>query len=463
MLDIVNLLAEKKRRIDLNPLKYAKQHEKQEEATRAKESVRVLFWGNRVGKTEWGAQEVARYALQDHPYRDIKYPPEIWCACPSYDSQKETTQQKLKKYLPKSRIKDITYVKKNTWGEVVLDTGARLNFKSYEQGREKFQGVGKRVIWFDEEPPFDIWEECFVRQEAGVPLDVILTMTAIKGMTWVYDNLYLDTGNPDLFISEAGWDDNPWLTKKQKEKMARGLTPEALKVRREGKFVKKSGLVCAWWRRDVHLKHYDELDRSWSWYEVLDGGFSDPACWLLIGVDNDDSIHVVDGFRESSLLTDEIKSRRDGKIGGLTMTCGWIDTDNPRLTTELSSLGMSLIPMQKESGESKSWDEILAEKLAEYGVIQKGTGEPRIFVSDALMRFDSKRGSNTNWLVQEIENLSWLATSSGGSDIQIKPKWDDHRKFGHHFDGIRAVSYFLVSYKRPHYPIKKYDKDKWVI
>lgn len=29
-----------------------------------------------------------------------------------------------------------------------------------------------------------------------------------------------------------------------------------------------------------------------------------------------------------------------------------------------------------------------------------------------------------------------------------KPQWDDHRKFGHHFDGVRALAYFLWMYKK---------------
>lgn len=444
-LELLDLLIEKERRLALDPLKYAKQHEKQVEASKSQEAIRALFWGNRVGKTEWGAQEVAKYSLGKHEYKDIVPPVEIWCTCPSYDQQKETTQKKLTFYLPKNDIKDITYVKKNTWGELVLFNGTRINFKSYEQGREKFQGVGKRLIWFDEEPPRDIWEECFVRSEAGIPLDIILTMTPVKGMTWVYDEIYLDTANPDLFISEAGWDDNPWLTEDQKRQMARGLTPEAIKVRREGKFVKRVGLVCSWWDREEHIKHYDRLDTSWSWYEVLDGGYSDPAAWLLIGVDNDNSIHVVKGFREKGLTSKAIKERRDGMIGGVTITSGWIDSDDPRLAKELTELGMPLQQVEKIPGESKSWDESLANRLAEYGQIQPGTGKPRLYISDSLVRFDEDKGVEVNWMVQEIENLVWLEKQSkeGG---EIQPKWDAHRRFGHHFDGLYALAYFAVSY-----------------
>lgn len=447
-IELLEMIQEKERRISLNPLKYAKQHDKQKQATAAMEAIRALFWGNRVGKTEWGAQEVARYALDKHPYRVIGVPIEIWCACPSFDAQEETTQKKLLTYIPQSEIAHVDYLRGRIIRKMRLKNGNIITFKSYDQGREKFQGSGKRLIWFDEEPPKDIWEECFVRVEAGQQLDTLLTMTAIKGMTWVYDEIYLGTGNPDLFVSEAGWDDNPWLTEKQKEQMGRGLSAQALKVRREGKFVKRVGLVCAWWDRSVHLKHYDRLDHSWTWYEVLDGGFSDPAAWLLIGVDRDNNVHLVDGFRDKGLSAARIKELRDIKASGLTITQGWTDNDDPRLALDLGNLGMVLTPVEKKPNETKSWDETLAMKLEEYGHVQPGTGRPRLYISDNLIEINEKSGKEQNWMVQEIENLVWLehVTKTGE---EIMPKWDDHRKFGHHFDGTRALSYFLISYMKP--------------
>lgn len=446
-IDYLNLIKEEERRHEENPLKYAKQHDKQKAATAADEAIRSLFWGNRVGKTEWGASEVARYATATHPFRSIRTPIEIWCACPSYETQEDTTQKKLLSYLPKNDIAKIEYLRGMIIRKIRLKNGNTITFRSYEQGREKFQGAGKRLIWFDEEPPKDIWEECFVRVEAGVQLDVILTMTAIKGMTWVYDEIYLNTSNPDLYISEAGWDDNPYLTEGQKEQMARGLSASALKVRREGKFVKRVGLVCAWWDRSVHLKHYDQLDRSWTWYEVLDGGFSDPAAWLLIGVDNDNSVHVVNGFRLKSLTSERIKELRDSKIGGLTITRGWMDID-PRLQLELEKLGLRLDPIEKLPDDTANWDETLANKLEQYGQIQPGTGKPRLYISDNLIEINDQSGKEQNWMVQEIENLVWLERLSKLGD-QIVPKWDAHRKFGHHFDGMYALSYFLISYIKP--------------
>jgi phage terminase large subunit-like protein len=444
-LEYLKLLDEKERRITEQPLLYCKRHPKQVEAHESDRAIRSLFWGNRVGKTEWGGMETAEYATLHHPTRTLKAPFEIWSACPSFDVQEHTTQQKLLRYIPKKDIEHIEYLRGRIVKKMLLKNGVTILFKSYEQGREKFQGAGVRLIWFDEEPPQDIWDECFVRVEAGQQLDVILTMTAIKGMTWVYNRIYQDTANPDLFVSTAGWDDNPYLTEDQKRQMSRGLTPAALKVRREGKFTKRVGMVCDWWDRDVHLKHYDYLDKSWTWYEVLDGGWSDPAAWLLMGVDNDNNVHVVNGFRRTHLKAEAIKEERDKKSTGLTITAGWSDNDNPRLNEELEDLRMLLTPVEKKPGEAKSWDDALATKLEEYGHIQAGTGLPRLYISDNLIEFNEQTGTEENWLMQEIENLVWQEKVSKAGEEHV-PKWDDHRRYGHHFDGIRALAYFLVSY-----------------
>ena len=447
MIQELEVLDEMEFRRKEDPLKYAERHFKQSAFYKAPQSTRALFWGNRVGKTEIGAMEVARYMLGEHEYRTVTPPVEVWSICPSFDAQAETTQKKLLNYLPENQIADTTTIRKGIYSSITLKNGSVINFKSYEQGRSKFQGAGKRLIWFDEEPPHDIYQECVVRQEAGQDLDIILTMTPIKGMTWVYDEIYLSPDTSLYYVSTAGWDDNPWLTEDQKDIMSRGLTRDAIEVRRFGKFTKRVGLVCGWWDRMVHLRDYNELPTGWTYFEVLDGGYSDPAAWLLIGVDNDDSIHVIDGFREPTLQTTDIKRIRDVKKGGLAVRNGWSDNDNPRMLQELRALGMRLNPVNKVTGSATGWDEVLAEKLAEYGSIQKGTGKPRLYISNRLMRMDEKSGIEQNWMMQEIENLLWMEKVTDGVSEQ-KPKWDDHRKFGHHFDGVRALAYFLVMYKR---------------
>lgn len=55
-------------------------------------------------------------------------------------------------------------------------------FKSYEQGRTKFQSEPIDWLWLDEEPDEDIYNECFTRTTATNGI-IYLTYTPLKGMT----------------------------------------------------------------------------------------------------------------------------------------------------------------------------------------------------------------------------------------------------------------------------------------
>src|SRR4030095_10190932 len=59
-----------------------------------------------------------------------------------------------------------------------------LSFKSYEKGREKWQGETLDGVWFDEEPPLDIYCEGRTRTVAKSGI-VIVTFTPLQGMSEV--------------------------------------------------------------------------------------------------------------------------------------------------------------------------------------------------------------------------------------------------------------------------------------
>jgi phage terminase large subunit-like protein len=67
-----------------------------------------------------------------------------------------------------------------------------LAFKSYEKGREKWQGETLDGVWFDEEPPIEIYSEGRTRTVAKSGI-VIVTLTPLLGMTELVR----------LFLSEA--------------------------------------------------------------------------------------------------------------------------------------------------------------------------------------------------------------------------------------------------------------------
>jgi phage terminase large subunit-like protein len=57
-----------------------------------------------------------------------------------------------------------------------------LSFKSYEKGREKWQGETLEGVWFDEEPPLDIYSEGLTRTNTTGGI-AIVTFTPLQGMS----------------------------------------------------------------------------------------------------------------------------------------------------------------------------------------------------------------------------------------------------------------------------------------
>ena len=64
-----------------------------------------------------------------------------------------------------------------------------LGFKSYDQGRRTFQGTQKQLVWLDEEPPMDVYEEAMLRLTATVPGEdnglMLCTFTPLLGLSKV--------------------------------------------------------------------------------------------------------------------------------------------------------------------------------------------------------------------------------------------------------------------------------------
>jgi phage terminase large subunit-like protein len=57
-----------------------------------------------------------------------------------------------------------------------------IGFKSYDQGRQKWQGETLDLVWFDEESPQDIYIEGLTRTNATEGV-VFLTFTPLLGMS----------------------------------------------------------------------------------------------------------------------------------------------------------------------------------------------------------------------------------------------------------------------------------------
>ena len=158
---------------------------------------------NRFGKTQCGAAEMAIHLTGRYPDwwqgKRFDTPIRAWASGVTNESARDVVQEKL--IGPPSRKEDwgTGFIPGDALGEVdpargvagMIDTvsvkhvsggNSTLQFKSYERGREKWQGSALEVLWLDEEPPMDIYMEGLTRtnETGGI---VYLTFTPLLGMS----------------------------------------------------------------------------------------------------------------------------------------------------------------------------------------------------------------------------------------------------------------------------------------
>lgn len=233
-----------------NGIYFYEPHEKQVEFHKSNAPYRMFCGANRSGKTAAGAAELVWYALGTHPYKKVVVPNEQWVVSTDYNVQKEASQRAVMALIPASEILgNPSHVKAGVIDTIYLKNGSVISFKSTDSGVSRFAGAAKRGIWFDEEPPKEIWQECIARIGAGVQLDIWLTMTPIFegkdgrkiGMTWTYRDLYTKRDGKRIFCINVNLDDNPYLTVEQREEQKKKYDGVEYDIRIKGEFKLISG------------------------------------------------------------------------------------------------------------------------------------------------------------------------------------------------------------------------------
>lgn len=178
-------------------------------AAGASEWERAMIAANRVGKT-WGvgAYEVTCHLTGLYPAwwvgRRFEDPIDAWAAGDTSETTRDVIQVALTGVggegsdgslgtgmIPGDCILGSPTAKRGIAG--AFDTMrvkhvsggiSKIGFKSYDQGRKKFQGTGKHLIWLDEEPDEDVYTECITRLMT-LNGHLLATFTPLEGATKV--------------------------------------------------------------------------------------------------------------------------------------------------------------------------------------------------------------------------------------------------------------------------------------
>lgn len=165
---------------------------------------RCMIAANRTGKTEGcGGYETSLHLIGEYPEwwpgrRFDSAPIRAWAAGDTSNTVRDILQTVMlgppgdmgTGLIPKNNIERVTW--KRNVPEAVQDVYVKhrsgrlssLTFKSYDQGRESFQGTAQHVIWLDEEPPVAIYSECLLRTMTTDGI-VLCTFTPLLGLSEV--------------------------------------------------------------------------------------------------------------------------------------------------------------------------------------------------------------------------------------------------------------------------------------
>ncbi len=162
---------------------------------------RAAMAANRVGKTEGiGAYEVTLHLTGLYPswWPGRKWDRPINCLCGG-DTGTTTRDILVAKLLGPREARGTGMIPRENIGSVVPAPGIRdhvdfakvkhvtggwstLQFRSYDQGREAWQGTERDIVWYDEEPPEPVYTEGLLRTMTTKGM-TMATFTPLNGLT----------------------------------------------------------------------------------------------------------------------------------------------------------------------------------------------------------------------------------------------------------------------------------------
>lgn len=291
-------------------------HEKQIDFHKDTHRNRWVLGGNRTGKTECGAVEALWYAQGVHPFKEVPKKSVGWIVSLSSQVQRDVAQKKFLTYLPKRMITDITMSRgradkpANGWIDTITIKNlhgeeSKIGFKVCEQGYDKFQGTSQDWIWFDEEPPLDVYTECVMRT-IDVKGNIWGTMTPLKGLTWVYNQIYKNKPrDPEVKYWAVSWEDNPFLPQDELKRLEGTMTKSDREARQHGRFIAKTGMVYPEFDHEIHVIKPFEVPKAWYSGICIDPGLNDPLSCHWYAQDFDGNIYVIAEHYQANMIIKE--------------------------------------------------------------------------------------------------------------------------------------------------------------
>lgn len=297
-----------------NKLDGYRPYPKQREFHELRRSIRLFLASNQSGKSFAGAAEAAYHLTGLYPAwwqgHRFEGPTTGWIGAPTNQMVKEGMQRLLLGSLddagtgtiPKHLIVDVmratgvrdladTITVRHVTGGV-----SRVTFKTYDQGRERWQAATLDWVAFDEEPPKDIYSEGLTRTNATKGI-VWLTFTPLQGMSEVVIDFLQNPSPSRGVVTMTIWDAEHFTDEQRAEIVERTPLHER-DARTKGIPMLGSGAVFPVTDELLRIEPF-AVPRHWGRIGGIDIGWDHPTAAVELAHDRDtDCIYVTKEYRE---------------------------------------------------------------------------------------------------------------------------------------------------------------------
>jgi phage terminase large subunit-like protein len=280
---------------------------------------RLLMAGNQLGKTWSAGFETAMHLTGRYPDwwegRTWDKPVAGWAAGVTGEVTRDSVQRVLcgrinaigTGAIPKDAIKDKsmkrgvadaidTLVIRHGGGGDVQAGESLLGFKSYDQGREKFQAETLDFVWLDEEPDEEIYTEALTRTNATGG-GVYMTFTPLKGMTGTVKRFLIDK-TPGSSVTTMTIEDAEHYTPEERAAIIASYPAHEREARTKGIPTLGSGRIFPIAEEVLKVEPF-EIPRHWVQICGIDFGWDHPSAAARLAWDRDaDVIYVTAAHRQ---------------------------------------------------------------------------------------------------------------------------------------------------------------------
>lgn len=274
---------------------------------------RLLMAANRVGKTDAGAYEMTCHLTGVYPFwwagRTFDTAVEAWASGTTAETTRDIIQSKLLGPWKSDMGGDAPYAGmiprhlivgtsrrphgipgaiETVWVRHASGGVSMLGLKSYIQGRESYEGTAKGVVWFDEEPPGDIYTEGLYRTLTTKGI-VYTTFTPLQGMSEVVTQFLEadDAAKASKIVIQAGWNDVPHLDPTERALLLASTPPYQRAARTTGTPTLGAGAIYALPEEELTIADFP-IPKHWKrvWGGDAGGGAKPTAVvWLALDPD----------------------------------------------------------------------------------------------------------------------------------------------------------------------------------